>query len=1699
MADSPYVFAADTSNMQSGGESFFDSATDALVKGSSAAAVSGLSSIYNTGVDVANYFGADADRIDVHKVLSDVDQNWGDYYEQHKGAIDTAGFVATAFIPGGLAVKGLNLVRRGSGAGTFARALNYSTEAQQINLEKALQTIASPEGSVFTKMNTNYLKAIGWGTADQVLQTATFEIAVAATMKASPLLDGQSYKDISQDILKTSVFGGVFGGAIEAVMLNSIVNKGIKAVDKAQRKYDVLGTAEGIGLEKSDEAYSIMDSALKLPKEVFEDDKALDFVYRLNGRQNKVTLNTARLYDKAKDDTITQSYLDLENKITNQLSNGDATAGKPVARQLIDIIKQGRQNGVEDDAIRSRLGDYLFGLESIEPIGAQAPDLTGKLHYFKKGATTKEFPLTSAKELAADDARVFRILGDPNAIRIATLGKDTNTVKDAWEQGFDLAMRPDGKWSFNPKSSKLRESKESKSYQTFLNVKSGATSDVATLSVADIATTERPLQFMADGKTVTSGDRQWKFTIENGDTPAFDAVDATARHAWASKLEKIDGEVHVDDISVLDAMSSAKGKVADGTTVNLGNGDVRNWRDLGNFDDFVFSNKLKILQERLGAGEKDIQHLAYELNTTPEWIQDAISSKFNANLRKQADNAPDLTSGWQRQLSDYGNRENVILNYRRTEALYVDDFGNTFGKDARVPQISDDGTAYLGTAQQQLGFVTGQQAYHYRVKLAQDNLEMAFAAAMDSEQAAKFITYTPDELLAAANRTEVGAGLLTFANANYGEILKLAAQDIGKNTNLLAKELTTKSLQRLQPLMAQLKQDAKAVGELTAIVTRVRRSDAKFTIMGADHGFDGAYLVDKALIRPNDMDTLVAVKDALLTGTQGTQKAYHIESDLVANFLREHMAVTGEINEKRAVLANALGRTSNRQADTLYMPPIDTTKVPYFAFVRPIEGRIAGDSSVSMITARSPAELKALAEQITEKDGLQVIFKSGSEDYHKALGDYNYGRTLNENSIDSSLRKGNRLGDFLPSFGVETTLEDFLNFHQRQATQLVRDGVSTKYAQTIQELERLGKTFTAAATSKVGVMDKLLQRTLQNPYDDVVKGMLDISKRSEFTLLHQTNEVLDALGTRAYRAVEGALKMAAAKSIDWEEANSVLTKYGLGAPFKTEDAFLLSKIPADRNILKVALQKANMILANGVLRLDFANSLVNIISTPIMLGTEVAAIRNSVKNDPEAMGKLTELLTLQVPGIEAKIPSTTKLIANSIKNWWGPEKDALIKRYRENGDVTNVSNMYHEMANDLSLVPGMKAGEYGGKVDKWVDKAAVFTGNRFAEEFTRFVSADVMRQITEPLVSTGKMSLQEANAFISVFVNRVQGNYIASQRPILFQGTLGSALGLFQTYQFNMMQQLFRHIGDRNTAAVMTMGALQSTIYGANGLPGFDAINTHIIGNANINAGHRDAYTFATQAAGKTLGDWMMYGTASAFPIFGGNGPALYSRGDVNPRHPTIIPVSPLDIPAVDGATRFVKNLVDVGSKLSDGGNTGAALLEGLEHNSINRPLAGLAQAIQGYSTTSKGGLISSSLDTFSIANASRILGAKPLDESIQLNDLYRSNAYKARDKERLEQLGEAVKTTLRRNATPTDAQMTEFMGRYAASGGRIDNFGAAMQRWSKDANTSVLNQLSDKVRSPYGQRFVEVMGGTRVEDFRSAPPQDASVVTPEE
>ena len=342
---------------------------------------------------------------------------------------------------------------------------------------------------------------------------------------------------------------------------------------------------------------------------------------------------------------------------------------------------------------------------------------------------------------------------------------------------------------------------------------------------------------------------------------------------------------------------------------------------------------------------------------------------------------------------------------------------------------------------------------------------------------------------------------------------------------------------------------------------------------------------------------------------------------------------------------------------------------------------------------------------------------------------------------------------------------------------------------------------------------------------------------------------------------------------------------------------------------------------------------------------------------------------------------------------------------------------------------------------------------------------------------------------MSVFTNRVQGNYISSQRPIVFQGVLGSAVSLFQTYSFNLMQQLLRHVENGDKRAVATLFGLQAGTFGLNGLPLFEAVNTHLIGNSSINQGHHDAYSAVPSILGKQLGDWMMYGTASAFPAFSSSWPALYTRGDINPRHMTILPVSPMDIPAVDASIRLVSNITDMGKKLVGGADITETLLQGLEHNGINRPLAGFAQVLNGKTTTSKGSLISASNDFSLLTTGSRILGAKPMDEAVALNNLFREQAYRAADTERQNHLGEKVKSYLYKNQFPPDDVMDGFMSDYARAGGRVENFNSAMQRWSKDANVSTVEKMRTKLGSSYGQRLNEIMGGTPLEDYRNGAP----------
>ena len=203
------------------------------------------------------------------------------------------------------------------------------------------------------------------------------------------------------------------------------------------------------------------------------------------------------------------------------------------------------------------------------------------------------------------------------------------------------------------------------------------------------------------------------------------------------------------------------------------------------------------------------------------------------------------------------------------------------------------------------------------------------------------------------------------------------------------------------------------------------------------------------------------------------------------------------------------------------------------------------------------------------------------------------------------------------------------------------------------------------------------------------------------------------------------------------------------------------------------------------------------------------------------------------------------------------------------------------------------------------------------------------------------------------------------------------------------------------------MMGLQSTIYGMKGLPAFDAINTHIIGNASGNKNHRDMYDVVVGAAGKDAGEWLLYGAASnalglISPDLKFN---LYTRGDINPRNVTLIPVNPANIPFVQASGKFFSSVAETYTKLAQGGNVWTTLLQGIEHAGVNRPLSGLAQTMQAFgnprmqsfSTSNKGNVVAAN-DLLSLANLARLAGAKPLDEAAVIDRAYNLEVYAAKD-----------------------------------------------------------------------------------------------------
>lgn len=933
------------------------------------------------------------------------------------------------------------------------------------------------------------------------------------------------------------------------------------------------------------------------------------------------------------------------------------------------------------------------------------------------------------------------------------------------------------------------------------------------------------------------------------------------------------------------------------------------------------------------------------------------------------------------------------------------------------------------------------------------------------------------------DRTGAGAGFVSYANGGYG-----TAQSFFEFVGKLVNQQKLRSVETVSNTFNNVGQAIKAspaeATRLATIMQKVRSSGEHYIL-----NEDGSGLVLRKLReRENALANGTASIDDALDIPPGVPEEILFESEAVQNFITTHIEANSVRLRKQNVLRHAQGMYDDFDPQTFYPPQPNPDRFKFHAFV--VDSRkVTSTHNTTMLYADSPANLeRQMAE--ARSQGYEVYTKAQTKDYFQARDQYEYSKGLNENQIDSSLR---RTGVSAPNFPLtgspDEMVDDIISWHIKKEQGLIRDGVELKYSNEFGILRRMGDQYTQVATS-TRTPDIFASRAVKNPFQEYIDTALDKPLNSKYPLWNTVNQAISTATDKVVGAV-GNIWRSSRTPYDLEQVNNVFKEYGMEMAATPAQLNAWTNHPAGTNALTKFIRQQNAMLSTLILRLDPINALNNALGSNVLLGAETSAVVRAIQGGKEeAVGELASLMKIGVPGVSDTISSPQKLIANAYKNFF-TNHDALVKKYDGLGIDVSFSKQFKLMVDDLTLDGTETAAQMESKIHQAFTKlkglgdvGEKWTGNRFAESMNRYVTANVMDQITSVAVKHGLLDEKVAGTYINTFVNRVQGNLLANQRPQIFTGPVGQAIGLFQSYQFNIMQQLLRYVGEGSRKDALTLMGLQGTLYGMNGLPAFQAINTHIIGTASGNTAHTDAYSSVYNAVGKTAGDWLTYGVASNFLLHPDLKVNLYSRGDISPRTVTVVPTSLAEIPMASAYAKLFGGLKNMTSNMALGGDVWKSLLGGVEQASVNRPLSGLARVVRGaesgvvFSTSGQGNIVAAN-DLYSLANLARISGAKPFDEAVTQDAVFRVQTYSKADAAKRSALGKAVRTVITGGGTPTQEDMETFQANYAKIGGKQEEFTKWYLAQLRAANTSQANKIvANQKQSNYSEYMSTIMGG---------------------
>lgn len=839
--------------------------------------------------------------------------------------------------------------------------------------------------------------------------------------------------------------------------------------------------------------------------------------------------------------------------------------------------------------------------------------------------------------------------------------------------------------------------------------------------------------------------------------------------------------------------------------------------------------------------------------------------------------------------------------------------------------------------------------------------------------------------------------------------------------------------------------------------------------------------VDQALLRTGNGSAEFTELASIMTKITGEEVPYYLKGNRLVAEGMDELAITSPLVQKHieVYLAEDANRIANKNLSRiaqgkkpivadgrLYYPPPHPSELAFKAMVRDEKG------NVGMLWDKTEAGLAEKMRLVGEAKKDWVIRTPKQQDaYHQLLGVYDDDLSLRGKlSVDSSLKSLGIMSNLTPSTNGNELLGLIHSGFARAERQTITDATFLQYGQQLAEARM--------AQEVLGVADGGMKK--------VFNTLLNIEDKDngwhQFSTLIESK--LDWAGGKAMRAAAEVLT--GKKAISQLEAETIAAEKGTSL-FTSDALWNLSKANSFSGGTQKLMRETNALIRYMVLGVDYFNGLVNIIGQPILLLPEIRAAMQAGSDIPYM-----------------------KLVGNAIKTSLNKESAAdLINRYEKYGIVNKDVLAHHELIDTHALMMGAQTSEEAARlVGQTQGKAKTFLNTlqkptAYAERFTQLIATSVGEQVG---VSRGLQGADLA-AFVTTFAKKVNGNYVSAQRPLLFQGVLGQAVGLFQTYQFNLFQQAARHFSEGNKKGVAAMAALQGSIFGAQSLPGFELANRALLGQWNDE--RNDAFTMAktgVSLAGlntsgedgalqdRDLGDWLLYGGASS--LLGAN---LWTRGDANPRNITGIPVNPADLAQVSYFAKGLKGFGELTSSILAGGNIKVSALEAIAHANLSRPLSGAAELAMGARTTT-GGTLETALnsDLLSWSAAVRLLGAKPMQEAIAASETYKMGIVKAEEQKHLNEVGYALRSAVLGEGELDAEAIDKFSQKYIEAGGNPRGFRKWYLANLAKATTPRAQLFAEKMKSnPWAQRYQEVVQPEGMESFDTTSQEQDGTVSP--